>query len=207
MALGGWLILWQKRIFLGRRGEKCYRCLRLTISPPSVGRLFRKYGIIAVSQPYWNPWPIKGIASLLLLPVVIDYFRKFNRRCSALMFFDPAITNEEQNELTLFLFSNLRLTYFLVLIPVISSSIQTFNFDLRPNTFEWLASILVFRKLKDSLSVHGLVTTLALLWTSRSSPYALFNVSNFPVPVFFNFTQNWIAALCSILLPSTLRKD
>jgi hypothetical protein len=68
-------------------------------------------------------------------------------------FFDPALTNEEQNEHTLF--SNLRvLPYVLSLYGSLSFLLISGHskFDLRPNTFEWLPSILLFWKLKDGLS-------------------------------------------------------
>jgi hypothetical protein len=37
------------------------------------------------------------------------------------------------------------------------------KFDLLPNTFEWLPSLLLFWKLNDGLSVHRLVTSLSIL--------------------------------------------
>jgi hypothetical protein len=44
----------------------------LTISPPSVNRLFRKYGIPGISQPYEHPWTVMGIALLLMNDVFWD---------------------------------------------------------------------------------------------------------------------------------------
>jgi hypothetical protein len=49
-----------------------------------------------------------------------------------------------------------------LLVPVISSNIQTFEAELWPNIFERLPLILLFWKLKDSLSVSR-VTTLVIL--------------------------------------------
>jgi hypothetical protein len=65
-------------------------------------------------------------------------------------------------------FPETRLIYFILalywFLSILLTSEQS-KFDMRPNTFECLPSILLFWKLKDVLYVHRPVTTLALLST------------------------------------------
>jgi hypothetical protein len=150
----------------------------------------------------------------------MNHFKKFNRRSSVLMFL-IRLNIEEQNEYTVFFFfrssTNILRTVFL-LMPVISSNIRTLK--IRSSAKHcWMTSVdssvleVKGQPLRSS-SCNDSHPSLNLLCHSdtldlyqRSPPYARFNNSNESVAVFFNFTQKLVAALCSILKPSTWRKS
>jgi hypothetical protein len=52
------------------RGVKCGRCVRLTTSPPSVSRFYRRCENHDASQPYGLPQPVTGIA----LPIFKEFY-------------------------------------------------------------------------------------------------------------------------------------
>jgi hypothetical protein len=57
-------------------GVKCDRCVRLTISPPSVSRLSRRYWILNISQSYVCPRPATAIAVLYHMYMMFVSHRK-----------------------------------------------------------------------------------------------------------------------------------
>jgi hypothetical protein len=103
-----------------------------------------------------------------------------------------------------------------LLIPVISSHIRTLKVWSLAKHF-WTTSI-DSSNLEDEgrpfhsssndshSSLNLLCHSITLALDKHSSPYALFNISNVSVAVFFHLTQNLIAALCSILKPWTQQK-
>jgi hypothetical protein len=61
----------QKKYFWG---EERSRRVRLTISPPPVGRLPRKCGTLNISQPYRSPLPVLRVALVFILKIFVNIF-------------------------------------------------------------------------------------------------------------------------------------